>query len=126
MTVSPEAATRRSRLARALLKADGTLVGPGVTIDGREFMAGDRVIVTGTDPAGDVPEGALGTVEAVDPTGKAVLVDFATLGRLKVDASDLLAGRLRHDYVSPDPTPARPSAEALHREAERAGHDLPW
>ena len=32
--------------ARALLKADGTLSGPRLDVDGHEFMAGDRVVTT--------------------------------------------------------------------------------
>lgn len=126
MAACPEAAARRSRLARALLKADGTLAGPAVELDGREFMAGDRVVVAGNDPSGDIPEGVLGTVEAVYAAEEAVGVDFATLGRLKVNLTDSLARRLRHDYVSPDPTPPPPSPGALGREAERSGLDLPW
>ena len=119
---------RRTRLARALLKADGTLIGPAVDLQGQEFMAGERVVVAEDDPAAGVPAGVLGTVEQVHPDEDAVSVDFATLGRLKISLADSLAGRLRHDYVSldspPEPWCNGPSRELLTLEAQRSAPEV--
>jgi hypothetical protein len=119
---------RRGRLARALLKADGTLTGPAVHLSGQEFMAGDRVVVAEEDIAAGVPGGVLGTVERVDPDEPAISVDFATLGRLKVSLADSLAGRLRHDYVSLDAATERrgsnPTRDSLALEAQRSAPEV--
>lgn len=91
-------AARREHLARAILKADGTLDGPAVTTaDGKEFQAGDRV-----QPRldhGDLPAGTLGTIERVDPDAGTVDIDFATWGRLRANLADSLGRDLRHDYT---------------------------
>jgi hypothetical protein len=95
---------RRLRLARALLRADGTLRGPEVSIGREPLAAGDRVIVTG--PNGVVPVGTLGTVEAVDAEAAEVDIDFSTWGRLRVGSGDAVLRSLRHDYVTEvDPLP---------------------
>jgi len=115
---------RRIRLARALLKADGTLRGPAVELSGREFMVGERVVVAEDDVVAGVPAGVLGTVEHVDPDKGALSVDFATLGCVKVSRADSLARRLRHDYValdaSPDAWGNHPSRASLAREVQRS------
>jgi hypothetical protein len=119
---------RRGRLARALLKADGTLTGPAVHLSGQEFMAGDRVVVAEDDPPAGVPGGVLGTVERVHPDEPAISVDFATLGRLKISLADSLAGRLRHDYVSHDPAAegsgGEPTRDSLALEAQRSAPEV--
>jgi hypothetical protein len=119
---------RRGRLARALLKADGTLTGPAVHLSGQEFMAGERVVVADDDLAAGLPGGVLGTVEQVHPDEPAVSVDFATLGRLKVSLADSLAGRLRHDYVSlgavPEQGGSDPTRESLALEAQRSAPEV--
>lgn len=89
---------RRERLARALLKADGTLTGPAVTTPhGTELQAGDRVHA-GADH-GDLPTGTPGTIERVDPDSGTVDIDFATWGRLQTTLTEGLARDLRHDYT---------------------------
>jgi hypothetical protein len=119
---------RRARLARALLKADGTLTGPAVHLSGYEFMAGDRVVVAGDDLAAGVHGGVLGTVEQVHPDEPAVSVDFATLGRLKISLADSLAGLLRHDYVALDAASEQsgsdPTRKSLAREAQRSAPEV--
>lgn len=101
-------AARRERLARTILKADGTLDGPAVmTPDGKEFQAGDRV--QPTLDHGDLPAGTLGTIERVDLGTGTVDIDFATWGRLQATLTDSLARDLRHDYTeirTPDLEPA--------------------
>lgn len=104
---NPDEAARRARMARAILRADGTLAGPTVTTPaGTELQAGDRVHATrGVD---DLPAGTLGTVEHVDPDGGTVDIDFATWGRLRVQLEEAIVGDLRHDYV----TVATPGGDA--------------
>ncbi|MEW6470678.1 MAG: DUF6166 domain-containing protein [Actinomycetota bacterium] len=119
---------RRTRLARALLKADGTLTGPAIDLRGREFMVGERVVVTEDDLVAGVPAGVLGTVEQVHPDEGTMSVDFATLGRLKISLADSLADRLSHDYVSlestPEPRRNGPSRELLTLEAQRSAPEV--
>jgi hypothetical protein len=96
---NPDEAARRARMARAILRADGTLAGPTATTPaGTELQAGDRVHATrGVD---DLPAGTLGTVEHVDPDDGTVDIDFATWGRLRVQLEEAIVGDLRHDYVT--------------------------
>jgi hypothetical protein len=91
-----------NQLARRALKRDGTLHGPALVIGGHEYMAGDRVVVgpDGVDWPGDgppVPEGVVGTVEAV---GRDWLdVDFAIVGQGRFPAGTLGARSLTHGYA---------------------------
>lgn len=94
---------RRDRLARALLKADGSLRGPTVATGQLELMLGDRV--TSTTNAGDYPpDGTPGTVVEVDPTSGTVGIDFATWGRLRGSLAKRLEGAIRYDYTEPRPS----------------------
>lgn len=97
-------AARRVRLARALLRADGTLRGPELSIGREPLAAGDRVIVS--RPNDVIPVGTLGTIADVDPDAGEVEVDFATWGRLRLDARHEVMRALRHDYVAPRELPA--------------------
>ena len=91
-------AARRERMARALLRADGSLHGPVITTaTGLELQAGDRVQAV-SDYA-NLPAGTLGTIEQVDPDGGVVGIDFATWGRLRTTLEDGLLAELRHDYA---------------------------
>jgi hypothetical protein len=91
---------RRTRFARALLKADGTLRGPAVTFGSSELMAGDRVISDAPSGA-DLPSGVPGTVIGVDSQYGTADVDFATWGRLRTRVNDAIDAGLRHDYTEP-------------------------
>lgn len=94
----PAEAARRERMARALLRVDGTLHGPSVTaVGGLELQAGDRV--QAVDDYVDLPAGTLGTVEQVDPESGVVGIDFATWGRIHTTLEDSLLADLRHDYA---------------------------
>lgn len=91
-------AARRQRLARSLLKADGSLYGPAITTAvGTELQAGDRVLPF--DDHDDLPAGTLGTVEHVDAAGGTIDIDFATWGRLRTRLNDTITRDLRHDYA---------------------------
>ena len=91
-------ADRRDRMARAILRADGTLAGPTVTTRGGfELQAGDRVHAP--RDLDDLPAGTLGTVEQVDPTTRSVDIDFATWGRLHAQLEDDILRDLEHDYA---------------------------
>lgn len=90
-------AQRRVALARALLRADGTLRGPTVDVQGTELSSGDRVIVTDDVPNIELPAGTLGTV--VDVSEGRADIDFATWGRLRSGIGETVSGFLRHDYV---------------------------
>lgn len=125
MAVADEAdAARLTMLARGLLHADGTLTGPSVEIEGRDFQTGDRVIVNRTVPGG--PEaGTLGTVEEADPDLGAVRIDFATWGRVRTPLASALARSLEHDYAAVvDASAERLSEVELDRELERLGPEV--
>lgn len=113
-------ATRRVELARAILRADGTLRGPSLDLDGTELVSGDRVIVRGDVPPIGLPDGTLGTVLGVQ--GDHADLDFATWGRLRAGIGETVSQFLRHDYVQVQPD--RPSAatepEAIAREIDIA------
>lgn len=95
---SPDEAARRARMARAILRADGTLAGPTVTtLAGVELQSGDRVHAT--RDIDDLPAGTLGTIEHVDPADHTVDVDFATWGRLHAQLEESIISELQHDYV---------------------------
>ncbi|MGH3370992.1 MAG: DUF6166 domain-containing protein [Nocardioidaceae bacterium] len=87
-------AGRRRNLARAMLKADGTLHGPAIEVLGREFLAGEQVVVGPTGVRSlDLDPGIPGTVDQVDPAGQWLDVDFPTAGhyRLPADGPDAVA-----------------------------------
>jgi ATP-dependent exoDNAse (exonuclease V) alpha subunit len=64
---------RLNTLVRAELRRDGRL-GEGIHIGGYEFAVGDRVVARRNDRERAVENGMRGTVIAVDPTEKDVLV----------------------------------------------------
>ena len=101
---------RRVQLARALLRADGTLRGPAVDLNGTEVASGDRVIVTADVPCLELPEGTLGTVLEVN--GHRADLDFATWGRLRAGIGETVSQFLRHDYVAVAPE-QEPTAREL-------------
>lgn len=76
--------------AQALLRADGTLIGPGVTIGEASFHVGDRVIARAANrhlhPAGEpksyVRNGTTGTITAIDDAH--LTVDFDHRGPVAV------------------------------------------
>jgi conjugative relaxase-like TrwC/TraI family protein len=91
---------RRQRLnafIRAELKRDGRL-GESIQIAGGEFAVGDRVVARRNDRGRAVDNGMRGTVIAVDPTEKDVLVRTDAGAQRRLDAS-YVAEHLEHAYV---------------------------
>ena len=89
---------RLNRAARALLAADGTLAGPAVTIGGREFAVGDRVIARRNDRLRDVDNGMRGTVVAVDAGAAVVTIEADAGGRRDLDRG-YVEEHLEHAYA---------------------------
>jgi conjugative relaxase-like TrwC/TraI family protein len=92
---------RRARLnqtARGLLAAEGELAGPAVTIGGREFAVGDRVIARRNDRLRDVDNGMRGTVVAVDAAAAVVTIEADAGGRRQLDRG-YVEEHLEHAYA---------------------------
>ncbi len=123
----PEEERSRAALARGLLKADGSLSGPAVLVNGAEVMAGDRVLI-GEDPVSGTEEGMPGTVREVDADRGTVEIDFATWGRLQASLSDAVVQSLRHDYVARAgaDAPGRPDPATLALEVDRIAPEAEW
>jgi hypothetical protein len=91
---------RRARLnglARAELQHQGVL-GESVLVAGQEFAVGDRVIARRNDRLRDVDNGMRGTIVAVDPTEKELLVRTDAGADRALDAS-YVAEHLEHAYA---------------------------
>ena len=89
---------RLNALVRAELRRDGRL-GESVHVAGQEFAVGDRVIARRNDRRRAVDNGTRGTVIAVDPTEKDILV------RTDAGAAAQPRRRLRRPSTSSTPTP---------------------
>jgi hypothetical protein len=88
---------RLNALIRAELKRDGRL-GEGIHIGGCEFAEGDRVVARRNDRERALDNGMRGTVIAVDPTEKDVLVCTDAGAQRRLDAS-YVAEHLQHAYA---------------------------
>ena len=91
---------RRERLnafVRAELRRDGQL-GESIQIAAKEFAVGDRVVARRNDRERAVDNGMRGTVVAVDPTEKYVLVRTDAGAQRRLEAS-YVAEYLQHAYV---------------------------
>ena len=91
---------RRERLnamVRAELRRDGRL-GESVHVAGHEFAVGDRVIARRNDRRRAVDNGTRGTVVAVDPTEKDILVRTDTGAQRTLDAT-YVTEHLQHAYA---------------------------
>ncbi|HSH60404.1 MAG TPA: DUF6166 domain-containing protein [Acidimicrobiales bacterium] len=92
-------------VARELLAATGSLRGPGAVVDGKEFLAGDRVVVgpgglrppTTGEP--ELPQGIVGLVERVAADGTWLDVDFAVDGRARLSTAELDESSLDYAYA---------------------------
>lgn len=113
-------AFRLTRLARAMLTAEGTLSGPEVEVDGRTFQAGDRVVALAEVPGGP-PAGVPGTVVEADPDLDAVRVDFATWGTVRAASTSALGRSLDHDYAVVGGREAAAVVAGVEKEFERLG-----
>ena len=84
-------------LIRAELQRDGRL-GESIHIGGCEFAVGDRVVARRNDRERAVDNGMRGTVIAVDPTEKDMLVRTDAGAQRRLDAP-YVAEHLQHAYV---------------------------
>ena len=88
---------RLNALIRAELKRDGRL-GESVHIGGYEFAVGDRVVARRNDRDRAVENGMRGTVIAVDPTEKDLVVRTDAGAQRRLDAP-YVAEHLQHAYA---------------------------
>jgi conjugative relaxase-like TrwC/TraI family protein len=88
---------RLNALARAELKRDGRL-GDSIHFGGQEFAVGDRVVARRNDRSRAVDNGMRGTVIAVDPTEKDVIVRTDTGAQRTLDAA-YVTEHLQHAYA---------------------------
>jgi hypothetical protein len=104
---SPPEATNLNVLARAALRRLGHLRGPAVTAGGVELSPGDRVVAgpggIGRPGGYGVPEGCPGDVRLVDPAGASVVIEFPTVGVVRLRRSHLGRTPLRYGYAVPAP-----------------------
>jgi hypothetical protein len=88
---------RLNALIRAELERDGRL-SESIRVGGCEFAVGDRVVARRNDRERAVDNGMRGTVSAVDPTEKDVLVRTDAGAHRRLDAA-YVAEHLQHAYV---------------------------
>ncbi|MGZ6575038.1 MAG: ATP-dependent DNA helicase [Solirubrobacteraceae bacterium] len=88
---------RLNTLMRAELKRYGRL-GDSIYIGGREFAVGDRVVARRNDPERAVDNGMRGTVFAVDPNEKEMLVRTDGGAQRRLDAP-YVAEHVQHAYA---------------------------
>jgi conjugative relaxase-like TrwC/TraI family protein len=91
---------RRARL-NTLVRADlkrGARLGESIHVAGREFAVGDRVIARQNDRLREVDNGMRGTVIAVDPTEKEVIVRTDAGAHRALDAA-YVTEHLQHAYT---------------------------
>jgi hypothetical protein len=88
---------RLNTLIRSALKRDGRL-GESVHIGGRDFAVGDRVVARRNDRERAVDNGMRGTVIAVDPTEKDLVVRTDAGAQRRLDAP-YVAEHLQHAYA---------------------------
>jgi hypothetical protein len=119
----------RIDVARALLKADGTLHGPRLAMGETELLVGDRVVSTRDALAFGLAAGTPGTVEHIDPEHGDARIDFATWGRLELSVTQMLEAGIGHDYVTHDDGASIDQtdiAERLFVEASRIEPGVGW
>jgi ATP-dependent exoDNAse (exonuclease V) alpha subunit len=88
---------RLNALIRSELKRDGRL-GESIHIAGRDFAVGDRVVARRNDRERAVENGMRGTVIAVDPTEKDLVVRTDAGDQRRLDAT-YVADHLQHAYA---------------------------
>jgi len=128
-------------LARAMLKLDGTLRQPSVTINTRELATGEHVMVGDhAAPILDVddtplpPPGVFGTVEHIDVQHDEFTVEFAIEGSHRFALGTAAASVLEYGYAQHVATVGAPLIDLRtlpdaprHDEAEiAAGIELGW
>jgi hypothetical protein len=86
-------------LARALMDTHGKLGKDRITIGGREFAAGDRIVCLRNSDRLGVKNGTRGTVEEVDQRRRALLVSTDRGDRVTLTSGYVEAGHVRHGYA---------------------------
>jgi hypothetical protein len=86
-------------LARGLMATNGKLGRDRVTVAGREFAAGDRVVCLRNSDRLGVKNGTRGTVERVDKAGATLTVATDRVDRVELSRRYLDAGHVRHAYA---------------------------
>ena len=96
-----------NRLARDRAASEHLLAGPALSVAGRTFQAGDRVLICRNDtnqttPNGQrirIDNGMLGTVTAIDPEAGTLDVRLHTGEIVRLDHDYLADGHLDHGYA---------------------------
>jgi conjugative relaxase-like TrwC/TraI family protein len=86
-------------LARGLMDTHGRLGRERVTVAGREFAAGDRIVCLRNSDVIGVKNGTRGTVEAVDVLRAALTVETDRGDRVELKRRYLQSGEVRHAYA---------------------------
>jgi ATP-dependent exoDNAse (exonuclease V) alpha subunit len=87
-------------VAHAILDREGQLGRKRLRLaNGIELAAGDRVVCTRNDRGLGVTNGSRGTVTAVDPAARTVVLELDERRRLKIAAAYPDAGHLNHAYA---------------------------
>ncbi len=86
-------------LARALMDSHGRLGAERLTVSGREYAAGDRVVCLRNSDRIGVRNGTRGTVHEVDRQGGALVVATDRGDRVTLTRHYLEAGNARHGYA---------------------------
>jgi ATP-dependent exoDNAse (exonuclease V) alpha subunit len=86
-------------LARALMDTHGKLGEDRITIGGREFAAGDRIVCLRNSDRLGVRNGTRGTVVEVDQKRRALFVSTDRGDRVTLTSGYVEAGHVRHGYA---------------------------
>ena len=128
MPPHPTGDKERTDLARALLKADGTIGGPSLPLGEGEVAAGDRVVARRDVPGLGLAAGTPGTIERVDEANHEVRLDFATSGRFDLSVDEMVDAGITHAYVDHEVTAPRHCdvTDAVAVEANRIEPGAGW
>ncbi|MGH9153699.1 MAG: DUF6166 domain-containing protein [Acidimicrobiales bacterium] len=124
----PAGGQERTALARALLKADGTITGPSLPLGDSEVAAGDRIVATRDVPGLGLAAGTPGKVERVDEANDEVRIDFATSGRFDLSVGEMAGAGISHAYIDHEATTSHHCdvTEAIAVEANRIEPGAGW
>ncbi len=86
-------------LARGLMDSNGRLGREQLTVAGREFAAGDRIVCLRNSDRLAVKNGTRGTIEHVDATSGTLTVSTDRGARVELSRRYLEAGHVRHAYA---------------------------
>ncbi|MGH3040835.1 MAG: MobF family relaxase, partial [Gaiellaceae bacterium] len=86
-------------LGRALMDSHGRLGKERLTVAGREFAAGDRIVCRRNSDRIGVKNGTRGTVEEIDPKRRALILATDRGDRVTLPREYLEVGNARHGYA---------------------------